>query len=290
MNRVQRRMKLMARMIEELDNSRGVVYIFFGVVVVLAILLIAFLSCFIVQPGEQAMVFSWSGGLQDKVYDEGLHTMWPIVNSVVRMNTRIQKQQEVATGASKDLQDATTTIAVNFHIDKTKLKEIYRTIGGSSDQVDYMQEQIMNPIIQESVKQATAKYTATELVLNRSLVKADIDQHIAARLQSYNIIVNDVSITEFAFNPTFTKAIEDKVTAEQTALKEENNVKVATAIAEQQRQKAHGDADAIEIINKELTQSPTYIQYYMLQKWDGHMPQALGTDGIFSMVGNTPAK
>ena len=245
---------------------------------------------FQVQPGERALIYSSFGGLRPTVYDEGLHMKLPIFEQAIKMNIRVQKQAEDASAASNDLQDVTTTVAVNFQVDPTQLQSIYRKVGQSTTEEDYMQTEVMNPIIQESVKAVTARYTAVELIQNRSIVKQAIDDLIKERMAQYGVQVLDVSITNFRFSDTFTQAIEAKVTAEQNALKEQNNLAVVQFQAQQKVEAARGDAQAIQIINEQLRQSPQYVNYLMIQKWDGKMPLALGSGTLLSIASNTPAQ
>ena len=95
-----------------------------------------------------------------------------------------------------------------------------------------------------------------------------------------------MSITDFKFSDVFAQAIEAKVTAEQNALMEENNLKVVKFQADQKIEQARGDAESIRIVNEELSKSPAYIDYYLLQKWDGHMPLSLGGGSLISILGN----
>jgi regulator of protease activity HflC (stomatin/prohibitin superfamily) len=255
------------------------------VILIIFGLIILWGSFFVVNPGEQALVFSSFTGLNEQVYGEGMHLKMPIFEGAIKMNIRVQKQQETTSSASKDLQDVTTEVAVNFQIDKTQIVDIYRRIGKATVSEDYMQSQIMNPIIQESVKSVTARYTAEELITQRPKVKIDIDTIIKERMASYNIIVTDVSITNFKFSDVFTKAIEEKVTAEQNALKEQNNLKVVEFQAQQKVAQSKGESQAIEIINEQLIKSPQYINYITIQKWDGKMPLALGSGSLLSITG-----
>lgn len=265
----------------DLKNIFKYVGIFFLVIFGIVIL---FNSFFTVQPNERAMIYSWNGGLKSEVYSEGLHFKIPIVNSVIKMNTQVQKQSEDASAATSDLQDVKTTVAVNFKIDPSHIQDIYRQIGQSTVTEDYMQINIINPIIQESVKMATAKYTASDLIKNRESVKSMIDQRITERLASYNLVVTDVSITNFEFSPTFTSAIEAKVTAEQNALTEENKVQIAKFQADQKVATATGDANAVKInadaqayslqvIREQLEKNNALIQYKYIEKWNGVVPQ-----------------
>jgi regulator of protease activity HflC (stomatin/prohibitin superfamily) len=265
--------------------KRATKRLLFLVIVFFVVLTLLFGSFFVVQPGEQALVFNSFVGLKETVYGEGLHFKVPFIDSAIKMNIRVQKQQEIVAAASKDLQDVSAEVAVNFQIDKAQIVDIYRRVGKATTGEDYMQSQIMNPIIQESVKSITAEYTAEELITKRPAVKNEIDKVIKERLSAYNIIVTDISITDFKFSDVFTRAIEEKVVSLQTALKEENNLKVVQFQAQQMIEKSRGEAQSIEIINKQLMQSPQYVNYLTIQRWDGKMPLALGSGSLLSITG-----
>ncbi|MBI2652601.1 prohibitin family protein, partial [Candidatus Woesearchaeota archaeon] len=96
---------------------------------------------------------------------------------------------------------------------------------------------------------------------------------------------DDLSITNFDFSAEFNKAIEAKVTAEQNALKEQNNLKVVEFQAQQKITQAKGEAEAIRIVNEELSKSLRYIDYLTIQRWDGKMPLALGSGSLLSITG-----
>jgi regulator of protease activity HflC (stomatin/prohibitin superfamily) len=255
-----------------------------GIVGLILLFVVVFGSWFVVHPGEGGIVFNVFTGLKPTIYHEGLHLKVPVIDQAIKMNLRTQKQQETATAASKDLQDTSTEVAVNFYIEPSKLLEVYRTIGQATTKEDYMQTQIMNPIIQESVKQITATYTAEELISKRPLVKTDIDTAISYRLKRYGINVVDVSITNFKFSDQFTKAIEEKVTAEQNALKEQNNLRVVQFQAQQKVEAAKGDAESIRIVTEELQRSPEYVSFLTISKWNGVMPLALGSGSLISIA------
>lgn len=259
-------------------------YIFYGVLFLFGIFIL-FQFFFIVNAGERGLIFNTFGGLSETVYGEGIHFKVPFLQNAIIMNVRVQKQTETATAASKDLQDVTADVAVNFYLDSTNLADVYRRLGQATTNEDYMQTTVMNPIVQESIKSVTAHFTAEELITKRPQVKDEIDAVIKARLANYSIVVNDISITNFKFSDTFTAAIEAKVTAEQNALKEQNNLLVVQYQAQQKVEQAKGDAQAIEIVNAELEKSRQYVSYLMIQKWDGKMPLAIGSGTLLSITG-----
>jgi regulator of protease activity HflC (stomatin/prohibitin superfamily) len=149
-------------------------------------------------------------------------------------------------------------------------------------------DRIIAPTIQESVKASVAKFNAEELITKRATAKAVIADSISKTLAPRNIIVETVFITDFSFSPAFAKQIESKVVAYQNYLTEQNNLLAVRVIANQtvvQAQaaarsnvaKANGEFQAIKIISSQLKQSPEYLQWMAINKWNGQMPYALGT-------------
>jgi len=199
-----------------------------------------------------------------------LHPGWsfvkPFTVQVIELETRIQKEQVKAGAASKDLQAASTDVALNYRIAPESAPWIFENIG-----LDY-KARIIDPAIQESVKAATATYTAEELIIKRESVRNSIESSLRERLGKYRIEVDTLSITNFDFSPEFQKAIEEKQTAAQLALKAENDLARIKVEAAQIVATAEAEAKAIEIRGKALRDNPALVQLEFAQKWNGIMP------------------
>jgi regulator of protease activity HflC (stomatin/prohibitin superfamily) len=100
-----------------------------------------------------------------------------------------------------------------------------------------------------------------------------------------------VFITDFKFSPAFASQIESKVVAFQKYLTEQNNLLVVKVIANQtvvhanataksNVAKANGESQAIRIITAQLKQSPEYLQWLSIKRWNGQMPYALGSGAV----------
>lgn len=154
-----------------------------------------------IQTGERGVLLRF--GSVHSILNEGLYFKIPFIDSVEIVDIRIQKEQTEADSASKDLQTVNAIVALNFHVDERKVGNIYSSIG-----TDF-KAKLVDPAIQESVKAATAKYTAEELVTKRESVRADITALLKTKLQdTYGLIVNDVNIVNFKFSEAFEQAIE----------------------------------------------------------------------------------
>jgi regulator of protease activity HflC (stomatin/prohibitin superfamily) len=108
------------------------------------------------------------GTLSENVYSEGIHWKLPIIDKVQIADLRIDKADGDARSASKDLQNVETKIAVNYQINEGSILSLFRSVGVDHAHVE---ENLLAPAIQESVKSATAKYTAEELITKRELVR-----------------------------------------------------------------------------------------------------------------------
>src|SRR5690606_30662979 len=99
----------------------------------------------IVGPGERGVVMNF-GAVQPDVLGEGLHLRIPIMQKVVLMDVKVQKEQVDADAASKDLQDTSSTVALNYHIDPDRANDVYQQIGWA------FSDRVIAPAMQEAIK------------------------------------------------------------------------------------------------------------------------------------------
>ena len=233
--------------------------------VVLAVLFLLMQSFANVGAGERGVVFSKIGGVQNNVMGEGLNFKIPFIEDIIVMDVKIQKSETRAEAASKDLQVVSSTIALNYHIDPSEANSVYQDVG-----VSYKQR-IIDPAVQESVKAATAQFTAEELITRRSEVSDLIKQMMTERLVTHNILVDEFNIVAFSFSNVFNEAIEAKQTAEQQALKAERDLDRIKIEAEQKITEAKAEAESQRL--QRATISPTILQLRAIEKWNGILPQ-----------------
>lgn len=237
--------------------------------VVLAIPLI-WMSFFTVDSGERAIVLSF--GSVTRVHADGLHLKWPLVQSVVSVDVRTRKAQSPADAGTKDMQRVTTAVALNYHLDASKLETIYAKTGLE------VEERIIDPRIQEVVKAVVAKYSADNLLSQRETVKQEIATALKSSVLPYNIVIEDIQITDFKFSDAYNTAIEAKQTAEQGALKAKNDLDRIRVEAEQKIATAEAEAQTIRIQADAIRAQggKEYVQLKAIEKWDGKLPQYHG--------------
>src|SRR5437868_5974547 len=255
-----------------------------GIVTFIIIILIMSESVVIVQAGHRGVVL-YVGAVENRVLGEGVHFIVPFAEQVIQLEVRTLKFQADASAASNDLQEVATVIALNYHIDPNKANIVYQQLGA-----DYA-DRIIAPTIQESVKASVAKFNAEQLITQRAIAKGVISRAISNTLSARDITVETIFITDFKFSPSFASQVESKVVAFQKFLTEQNNLKAVQVIANQtvvqaQAQaraniaRAGGESQAIKVITVQLKQSPQYLQWLSINRWNGQMPYALGSGAV----------
>ncbi len=231
-----------------------------------------------VGAGERGVVLNF-GAVQENVLGEGLHFRIPIVQQVVLMDVKVQKAVTDAASASSDLQDVTSSVALNYHIVPDKANVVYQTLG-----VEF-KNRIIDPAIQEVMKAVSARYTAEELITKRAAVSEAMRENLAERLREYNIAVDAFSIVSFSFSKVFTEAIEAKQTAEQLALKSKRDLERIKIEAEQKVTAAKAEAESLRLQRANISLDLIELRKVeanlkAIEKWNGILPQVTGGGAV----------
>lgn len=247
-------------------------YVVIGVVALAAIVVLS--QCFsIVSSGNTGVVVTM-GAVGDKVLDEGVHLKAPFAQRVLQMNNRTQKIETEGTASSKDLQVISYVVAVNYRVNHASSASLYKNVG-----MDY-ESIIVAPAIQESIKAVTAQFTAEQLITERQTISAQIKDVLSEKIGSYGIAVEIFNIVNFDFSEEFNAAVEAKQTAQQNALKAEQDLARIEVEAKQAVTKAEAEAESIRLIQQALAQSPNYVEYIKWNKWDGKLPEVMGDSNL----------
>ncbi len=205
--------------------------------------------------------------------------MIPIMQKVVIMDVKVQKEVTDAASASSDLQDVTSSVALNYHVIPDKANVVYQKIG-----LQYT-ERIIDPAIQEIMKAVSAEYTAEELITKRPLVSDAMKAALTERLLKSDIAVDEFSIVAFSFSPVFTEAIEAKQTAEQLALKAKRDLDRIKIEAEQTITAAKAEAEALRLQKANISRDLIELRKIeanlkAIEKWNGTLPQVTGAGAV----------
>ena len=253
-------------------DSKPVKKIVIAVIAAAILIFVAFNSFTIVQAGHTGVMINF-GKVADTVLEEGLHFKIPFVSEIVQVDNRVMKTEVDSNAASKDLQTISSKVSVNYRVNKSSSADIYKNVGSDFANV------IVNPAIQECVKSVAAKYTAEQLITNRMTVSSEMESEISQKINPYGLSIEVFNIVNFDFSEEFNKAIEAKQTAQQEALKAEQDLARIKVEAQQTVEKAKAEADAYKLKNSQLTDKVIMMEF--VEKWDGKLPSV--TSGASTM-------
>lgn len=216
-------------------------------------------------------------GEVNRVAESGLKFKIPFVESMVKMETRVQKQEVKTDAATKDLQEINGALAVNFSITNDSALRIYKELGTNYD------ETVITPILHESFKQGVSGYTAEQLMANRTEVKVVIQEMLTQRLAAYGIAVVDANITDLNFSAEFNKAIEQKAVAQQEVEKAKQELEKVKVEAESKIAQAKAEAEAQRLQQETLTDA--MIKKMWIEKWNGSLPKVTSDNAVMYGLG-----
>jgi prohibitin 2 len=235
--------------------------------IVAALIFVFWLSFTTVDAGYRGVVLRF-GALTGRTLDPGPHLIIPVFESVRPISVQVVIEKLDSLAASHDLQVVHTEVTLAYYPDPCCVTDIWAKLN------DDAQNRVVIPAIQEAIKAQTAQFDAEQLVAQRATVRDGIESYVRQRLSAHHIDVDAVSITNFNFSEEYNRAIEAKVTAQQNALKAENDLNRIKIEAEQKVTQAGAEAKALEVQKQQIT--PELIELrtieMMTNRWDGHLP------------------
>ncbi len=251
----------------------------------------ALLGCWYTVPEGFRGVITRNGAVVG-IAAPGLGFKVPLIDGVTDMS--VQTQVGVFEGVaaySKDIQQATSHVAVNFRLSPEVVQKMYSEVGTLYGDV------LITARLQKHVKEVFGKYIATDIINKRDELSDKVELALRDDLSPFGIVVEDVQIANIDFSDTYEAAAESAATAQAQVVKARQELakievdaqqKVAQANAEATAIKVTADANAysvkvagdatasaIKARGDALKDNPDLVKLITAEKWNGTLPSTM---------------
>ena len=236
-------------------------------------LLVVFSSFYTVKSTERG-VLSTFGRIQDRVIGDGLHFKIPFVQTVKHVNIQQKKFDGKENSYTRDVQTSEVDYTINYDLVKDNVAKLMKNVGE-----DY-HNRIVVPYVRSALKESFGNFAATHIVENRDKVRRQIEDKLRESLSKEYFTNIHFQLVNIDFDDQFETAIKEKQVAEQNALKAKNVTVQIEEQAKQTRIKAEAEAEAMRIKATALERNQKLVEYEAVQKWNGELPQYVGSGSI----------
>jgi prohibitin 1 len=203
-------------------------------------------SCAIIRPGEVG-VKQKLGKLSDKSHYQGAVWFNPFTTRVVKTNIQINNIELSLSLPSKEGLSVIAQISILYKIDKNSVPKVISNIG-------LRFESIISNVFRSASADVCSKYFAKDMHSGmRAEIETAIKRKMEETLSEQGILVQAVLMKSIQLPEGLSKSIEQKLQAEQDAMRMEFILQQEKLEAERKIIEATGTKDAQKILSEGLT-------------------------------------
>jgi|AntAceMinimDraft_1070359.scaffolds.fasta_scaffold01413_4 regulator of protease activity HflC (stomatin/prohibitin superfamily) len=239
----------------EIPNMKNKTIFQLSVLALIAFVVIP--ACAVVRPGEVG-VKQRLGKLDNKIQQPGLVTLNPLFTKVIIIPTRTVNLEVKLNLPSKEGLNVSSEISILYNIQEDAARSIIQEVGSEYEDV------LILSVFRSAASDVCAQFFAKDMHSgNRGVIEQQIKDRMESILSQRGFNIEAVLMKSINLPPGLYMAIEEKLRAEQDALRMEFILQTESQEAERKKIEAIGTRDAQRIISEGL--NPFIIQWRSLE-------------------------
>lgn len=207
---------------------------------------LALSSCATIKPGEVGLKQKL-GKLSSEIYPQGPVFFNPFTSKIVRTSIQTRNLELTLNLPSKEGLSITSQISILYRLEKSQVVKIVNDLGLNN-------EGIIANVFRSASADVCSQYFAKDMHSGkRSEIENDILKRMASNLLAKGIVIESVLMKSIQLPQGLSQSIENKLQAEQDAMRMEFVLQQEKFEAERKIIEAKGTRDAQKIISEGLT-------------------------------------
>ncbi|MBC7486272.1 MAG: prohibitin family protein [Cytophagaceae bacterium] len=222
---------------------------------------LALASCTIVRPGEVGMI-QRVGVIKPKPILSGAKGFNPFTDKIIKINVRVTEVYSQLIVPTREGLSINAELSLLYHVNADSIKKVYVMFGQNYQEVAIMTN------FRATTREITAKYYATELyATEREKIEHAIKMQMIEAVEKYGFVIDAVLLKDIVLPDQISKAIQNKVQAQQEAMQMEYVILKQQKEADRIVVEAEGIKRAQQIINEAMT--PVALKYKYIDMMKG---------------------
>lgn len=217
-------------------------------------------SCAVVRQGEVG-VKRTIGKIQEKPLLEGARVYNPFVSTIIKLPVRTMNMELKSPLPSKEGLTVQSEVSILYRLVGDYAPSIVEKLGTNYEEV------VIIPVFRSAVADVSSQYFAKDLHTGqRSVIERDIQKLMEVQLKDRGFIIEAVLLKSIVLPAGLTKAIGEKLEAEQDAQRMEFVLNKERLEATRRIIEAEGIRDAQKIISEGL--SPLLLRFKTIEAFN----------------------
>jgi len=200
-----------------------------------------------IYAGEGGVLFKrWGGTEINKVYSEGIHTMFPW-DIMTKYNLRIQEERHEFSVLSKQGLNINIKISIRFKPESDMVAVLHQKIGPN-----YLHTVVI-PEIESVIRRYFGNFTDDQIYTSKGAILEKIQNDATKRLRDKYIILDEIIIRLIEFPSSVKDSIQNKITQYHKYKAYEYRIEREKLEADRKIIEANGISKYKNIISKNIT-------------------------------------